>query len=50
MIQSLLAAAWSPSAGGLHVLENFGRLSVAKPGGRTVEELCFPTSPTCHAR
>jgi len=34
-----LVSTWSPSGGGLHLLENFGRISVAKPGGRTVEEI-----------
>jgi hypothetical protein len=32
-----LISTWSPSTGMLHTVENFGRLSVAKPGGRTVE-------------
>jgi len=34
-----LISTWSPSSGILHSLDNFGRLSVAKPGGRTVEEM-----------
>lgn len=30
---------WSPSSGILHSLENFGRVAIAKSGGRTVEEI-----------
>lgn len=30
---------WSPSSGSLHNISNFGRISTAKAGGRTVEEI-----------
>jgi hypothetical protein len=39
---------WSPSSGSLHNLSNFGRISMAKPGARTVEEIkvdVVPESP-----